>query len=158
MDFRYVVHIFTPAEGSLSQKPQEKETSNTAPLNSGQWDSDWDSDFSLHVQPLNDLTSSSSEDEQRKTGTERRTSNQEPQQRTRKASDKTTKAVLRREERELGEVDFNKSTLQGGAVAVESRRKSTGETHVREKKSSRKIIVKPIPSIGPGTIYIIPKI
>lgn len=156
MDFRYVVLIFTPAEGSLSQKPQEKEISNTVPLNSGQWDSDWDSDFSLHVQPLSDLTSSSSEDDQRKNGTERRTSNQEPQQRTRKASGKTTKAVLRREEREPGEVDFNKSTLQ--VEAVESRRKSTGETHVRERKSSRKIIVKPIPSIGPGTIYIIPRI
>ena len=152
LNFECIVRFSTPTEGSLSQKSQEKESSNRAPLNSGQWDSDWDSDFSLHVQPLSDLTSSSSEDDQWKNGTERRTSNQETQQRTRKASDKTSKAVLRREERKPSEVDLNKSTLQGGAVAVEPRRKSAGETHVREKKSSRKIIVKPIPSIGPGII------
>lgn len=137
-------------EGSVPQKPQENDTSVRAPLNSGEWESDWDSDFSLHVQPLSDLSVSSSDDDHWENRIQRRTSNPGPEQRTRKRSDKTTTDGLGRKGSKHGDTGVNKGTLNGGAVREGPRRSSAGETHVKERKSSRKTITKPIPPVGPG--------
>lgn len=120
-----------------------------APLNSGEWESDWDSDFSLHVQPLSDLSELSSDEELWKNGTQRRTTNPNTDERTRKRSDKTTTVIARRKESKPGGTDRgkgpgNEETAEGGP-----RRRIVAEDHVRDRKTNRPV-VKPIPKIGPG--------
>ena len=127
----------------------EEDDSLRAPLNSGEWDSEWDSDFSLHVQPLSDLSESSSDEELWKNGTQRRTTNPNTEERTRKRSDKTTTVTARRKESKPGGTDRGKGPGKEGTVENGPRRSITSEDHVRDRKANRPI-VKPIPKIGPG--------
>ena len=120
-----------------------------ATLNSGEWDSEWDSDFSLHVQPLSDLSESSSNEEPWETGTQRRTTNQETEERARKRSDKTAGDFGRRKESKPGGKDRDKGIQNEGAVEDGPRRSIAGEDHVRDRKTNRPV-VKPIRRIGPG--------
>ena len=96
---------------------------------------------------------SSSEEDPWENGNQRRTSSPAPQGKARKGSYKTTSNDARQKRSKQGDMDLNEGTLNGGADRVEPRRRSVGEDHVRERKSSRKTVVKPIPSIGPGTIF-----
>ena len=120
-----------------------------APLNSGEWDSDWDSDFSLHVQPLSDLSESSSNEELWKNGTQRRISKPNAEERTRKRSDKTTSVIAKRKESKPGGTDRGKGPGNEGTTEDGPRRSIGGEDPLRERKAKRPI-VKPIPRIGPG--------
>lgn len=120
-----------------------------APLNSGEWDSDWDSDFSLHVQPLSDLSESSSNEELWKNGTQRRVTNPNAEERTRKRSDKTTTVIARRKESKPGGTDRGKGPVNEGTAEDGPRRSIGREDHVRDRKANRPV-VKPIPRIGPG--------
>lgn len=129
-------------EDSPSQIPMENDTLR-ATLNSGEWDSDWDSDFSLHVQPLSDLSESSSNEELWENGTQRGAANPDTEERTRKRSDKT---IVRRKE---SKPDRNKGPKNEGAAEDGPRRSIAGEDQVRDRKTSR-TVVKPIRRIGPG--------
>jgi len=120
-----------------------------APLNSGEWDSDWDSDFSLHVQPLSDLSESSSDEELWKNGTQRRTNNPNLEERNRKRSDKTTSVTARRKESKAGGTNRGKGPGNEGTAENGPRRSIAAEDHVRDRKANRPI-VKPIPKIGSG--------
>ena len=152
MAFSYFHTLFfvvaTAKEDSPSQIHMENDTLR-ATLNSGEWDSEWDSDFSLHVQPLSDLGESSSNEELWETGTRRRTTNQDTEERTRKRSDKTAAAFGRRKENKTDGEDRDKGPQNEGAVEGGPRRSIAGEDHVRDRKKNRPI-VKPIPRIGPG--------
>ena len=144
----YIFQVSTATEGSVSQKPVDVDGPDRASLNKGEWDDDWDSDFSLHVQPLSDLSMSSSEDDPWENGTQKRTSNLEPQERIRKLSDKTASNV-RRKASKPGDTDSQKRTIDG-----EGRRwNSATETGVRDRKLSRRTTVKSIPKIGSGEIF-----
>lgn len=135
-------------EDSLSQNPLENDTLR-ATLNSTEWDSDWDSDFSLHVQPLSDLNESSSDEELWENESQRRTTNQNTEERTRKRSDKTIAVTVNRKESKPGGADCDKGTQNEGAVKDGPRRSIAGEDRVRDRKTSRPV-VKPIRRIGPG--------
>ena len=140
-------------EDTPSQQPQENDTFDRAPLNSVELDSDsWDSDFSLHVQPLSDLSELSSDEPHWETGTQGKATRPNTEERTRKKSDKTTTNVVRRKESKRGpDTEAGKGPITEGAVGDGARRSITGEDHVRDSKSKRKPVVKPIPRIGPGT-------
>ena len=123
-----------------------------APLNSGEWDSDWDSDFSLHVQPLSDLSASSSDETHWEPGNEGRPNNQDKGERTRKRSDKTITNATRRKESKPGNTDRGKGPLNERALEGGARRSIDGEDHPRDRQVKRPI-VKPIPKIGQGTNF-----
>lgn len=95
---------------------------------------------------------SSSEEDHWQKGSQEKTSKTEKQERLRKESDKTVSNAARRKESRPVETDQHKGTLKGGPGREEIRQGSAGETPVRQRKSSRKTIVKPIPTIGSGTI------
>ena len=90
---------------------------------------------------------SSSEDDPWENGTQRRSSNLEPQKTIKQVADKTTSNV-RRKASKPGDIDRQKNTLDGEG----RRRSSATETRVRDRKSRRHTTVKPIPTIGPGKI------
>lgn len=140
---------YTVAKEDAHSENLVEDDSFRAPLNSVEWDSDWDSDFSLHVQPLSDLSKSSSNEELWKYGTQRRISKPNAEERTRKRSDKTTSVVARRKESKPGAGDRGKGPRNEGAVEDGPRRSIGGEGHVKDRKANRPI-VKPIPKIGPG--------
>ena len=140
---------YTVAKEDAHSENLVEDDSFRAPLNSVEWDSDWDSDFSLHVQPLSDLSESSSNEELWKNGTQRRISKPNAEERTRKRSDKTTSVVARRKESKPGAGDRGRGPRNEGAVEDGPRRSIGGEGHVKDRKANRPI-VKPIPKIGPG--------
>ena len=95
---------------------------------------------------------SSSEEDHWQKSAKRKTSKTEKQERLGKESDKTVSNAARRKESRLVGADQDKGTVKEGAGREEIPQGSAGETPVRQRKSSRKIIVKPIPTIGSGTI------
>lgn len=95
---------------------------------------------------------SSSEEDHWQKSAKRKTSKTEKQERLRKESDKTVSNAARRNESRPVDTDQHKGTVKGGAGREEIREGSAGETPVRQRKSSNKTIVKPIPTIGSGTI------
>lgn len=95
---------------------------------------------------------SSSEEDHWQKGSQGKTSKTEKQERLRKESDKTVSNAARRKESRLVDTDQHKGTVKGDAGREGIRRGSAGETPVRQRKSSKKTIVKPIPKIGSGTI------
>ena len=95
---------------------------------------------------------SSSEEDHWQKGSQGKTSKTEKQEKLRKASDKTVSNAARRKESRLVDTDQHKGTVKGDAGREGIRRVSMEETRVRQRKSSRKVIVKPIPTIGSGTI------
>jgi len=135
-------------EDAQSQNLLEND-SLRAPLNSGEWDSDWDSDFSLHVQPLSDLSESSSDEELWKNRAQRGTNNPNTEERTRKRSDKTTTVIARRKESKPGGTDRGKGPENKRTAENGPRRSTATEDHAKDRKANRPI-VKPIPKIGSG--------
>lgn len=95
---------------------------------------------------------SSSEEDHWQKGGEGKTSKTGKQERLRKESDKTVSNAARRKESRLVDTDQHKGTLKGGTGRDEISQGSAGETPVRQRKSSKKTIVKPIPTIGSGKI------
>ena len=95
---------------------------------------------------------SSSEEDHWQQSANRKTSKTEKQERLRKESDKTASNATRRKESRLVDTDQHKGTLKGDAGRGEIQQGSAGETPVRQRKSSRKMIVKPIPKIGSGIV------
>ncbi|CAH3016959.1 unnamed protein product [Porites evermanni] len=139
------------AERSDSRRLSGEDGLKKTPVTNGDWDSDWDSDFSLHVHPLSELSMSSSEEDHWQKGGEGKTSKTGKQERLRKESDKTVSNAARRKESRLVDTDQHKGTLKGGTGRDEISQGSAGETPVRQRKSSKKTIVKPIPTIGSGS-------
>ena len=95
---------------------------------------------------------SSSEEDHWQKGSEGKTSKTGKQERLRKESDKTVSNAARRKESRLVDTDQHKGTVKGDAGREEIRQGSVGEIPVRQRKSSRKTVVKPIPKIDSGTI------
>lgn len=139
------------AERSDSRRLSGEGGLNKTPVTNGDWDSDWDSDFSLHVHPLSEPSMSSSEEDHWQQSGKRKTSKTEKQERLRKESDKTVSNAARRKESRLVDTDQHKGTLKGDAGREEIQQGTAGEIPVRQRKSSRKMIVKPIPKIGSGS-------
>lgn len=147
-----IIILFPVAERSDPQRLSGEDDLNKAPVTNGDWDSDWDSDFSLHVHPLSELSMSSSEEDRCQKGTHGNTSKTERQERLKKESDKTVSNAARRKESRPVDTDQHKGTVNGGDGREEIRQSSARETPIRQRKSSRKTIVKPIPTIGSGTM------
>lgn len=95
---------------------------------------------------------SSSEEDHWQKGSEGKTSKTKKQERLRNESDKTVSKAARRKESRPVDTDQHKGTVKGGAGREEIRQGSAGETPVKQRKSSGKTVVKPIPTIGSGTI------
>ncbi|XP_022805080.1 DNA ligase 1-like [Stylophora pistillata] len=134
-------------EDSTSQRPLENDSFDGTLLNGTEWDSDWDSDFSLHVKPLSDLSTSSGDESQWEPGNQTKPANNENADRTRKRSDKTVTNAARRNESKPGTTEQrkgpeNERPLEGGA-----RRSIGGEDHPKDRQVKRPT-VKPIPKIG----------
>lgn len=145
-----------PTEKEFDTKETTPETDSAQkedPMRNTQWDSDWDSDFSLHIQPLSDLSASSSENEQWENGIHRNVNNADTaEQQMGKSSDKmnkdslTTKEAARREE-------VPRRVLNAGAYDQLTEGRYNKEAKRDERKQRRKIVVKPIPSLGPGMLF-----
>lgn len=144
----------TAKEFDSQEKTPEKDSAQKEdPLRNTQWDSDWDSDFSLHIQPLSDLSASSSENEQWESGIHRNVNNADTaEQRMGKSSDKlnndslTAKEAARREE-------VPRRVLNAGAHDQVTEGRNNKEANRDERKQRRKIVVKPIPSLGLGMLF-----
>ena len=138
---------------SQEKTPETDSTQKEDPMRNTQWDSDWDSDFSLHIQPLSDLSASSSENEQWENEIHRNVNNADTaEQQMEMSSDKmnkdslTTKEAARREE-------VPRRVLNAGAYDQVTEGRSNKEANSDERKQRRKIVVKPIPSLGPGMLF-----
>ena len=144
----------TAEEFDTKEKTPETDSAQKEdPMRNTQWDSDWDSDFSLHIQPLSDLSASSSENEQWENAIHRNVNNADTaEQQMGKSSDKmnkdslTTKEAARREE-------VPRRVLNAGAYDQVTAGRNDKEANRDERKQRRKIVVKPIPSLGPGMLF-----
>lgn len=136
-------------EVSSQGSPPEKSTDIpvvSAPVTNTQWDSDWESDFSLHVQPLSDLSALSSGDEQLENGPQQTVSRPNDHPLTRKGTEKRTTDSLRTDESTRSQ-ELSVSMINSEAAGEGTDK----ETNVEEKKVTRKIVVKPIPFIDLGS-------
>lgn len=135
------------------QTPEKDSAQKEDPLRNTQWDSDWDSDFSLHIQPLSDLSASSSEEEQWKNGIHRNVNSAVAvEQQLGRNSDKINKDSLTTKEGAWRQ-EVPKRMLNAGAHDQVTETRNNKEANREERKQRRKIVVKPIPSLGPGMLF-----
>ena len=145
-----LIPVVIATDDSTSQRPLENDFSDRAPLKSTEWDSDWDSDFSLHVKPLSDLSASSSDESQWEPRNQTRPAINES--RVRKRSDKTVTNAARRKESKPGTTEQRKGSEIERTLEGETRRSIGGEDYPRERRDKRPT-VKPLPKIGQGIFF-----
>ena len=150
LSYSSLIPVVIATEDSTSQRSLENDFSDRAPLKSTEWDSDWDSDFSLHVKPLSDLSASSSDESQWEPRNQTRPANNES--RVRKRSDKTVTNAARRKESKPGTTEQRKGSEIERTLEGRTRRSIGGEDYPRERRDKRPT-VKPIPKIGQGIFF-----